>query len=92
MNSGYVHGVGDAQAVLSHVLDMLGPGIDEGHVLAGLHHMGAGIAADRARSDDRENCGSPGAKHHSPASSREYRAAMGQPVRGSRIRGYKQGI
>ena len=31
---------------------MLGPGIDEGHVLAGLHHVGAGIAADRARADD----------------------------------------
>ena len=44
--------MGDAQAVLSHVLDMLGPRIDEGHVLAGLHHMGAGIAADRARSDN----------------------------------------
>jgi len=34
------------------VLDMLGPWIDERHVLARLHHMGAGIAADRARSDD----------------------------------------
>ena len=53
VNSGDVHGVGDAQAVLPHVLDMLGPGIDERHVLAGLHHMRAGIAADRARSDDR---------------------------------------
>ena len=54
VNSGDVHGVGDAQPVLAHVLDMLGPGIDEGHVLAGLHHMRAGIAADRARSDDRD--------------------------------------
>ena len=49
----HVPGVGDAQAVLAHVLDMLGPGIDEGHVLAGLHHMRAGIAADRPRSHDR---------------------------------------
>ena len=48
-----VLGMGDAQAVLSHVLDMLGPGIDERDVLARLHHMGAGIAADRTRSDDR---------------------------------------
>jgi hypothetical protein len=40
------------QAVLSHLLDVLGPGIDERHVLAGLHHMGAGIPADRTRSDD----------------------------------------
>src|ERR1700682_3667831 len=47
-----VLGVGDAQAVLPHVLDMLGPGIDERHVLARLHHMGAGIPADRTRSDD----------------------------------------
>ena len=35
------------------MLDMLGPGIDEGDVLARLHHMGAGIAADRTRSDNR---------------------------------------
>ena len=47
-----VHGVGDAQAVLSHVLDMLGPRIDERHVLARLHHMGAGIPADGTCSDD----------------------------------------
>ena len=48
-----VLGVGDAQAVLAHVLDMLGPGIDEGDVLARLHHMGTGIPADGPRSDDR---------------------------------------
>src|SRR5712675_1679856 len=48
-----VLGVGDAQAVFPHMLDMLGPGIDERHVLARLHHMGAGIAADRTRSHDR---------------------------------------
>jgi hypothetical protein len=45
--------VGDAQAVLPHVLDMLGPWIDERHVLARLHHMGAGIPADGTRSDNR---------------------------------------
>ena len=49
-----VHGVGDAQPVLPHVLDMLGPGIDERHVLARLHHMSTGIAADGASSDDRD--------------------------------------
>ena len=43
----------DAQAVLPHVLDMLGPWIDERHVLAGLHHVCAGIPADGTRSDDR---------------------------------------
>ena len=48
-----VPGVGDAQAVLPHVFDMLGPWVDERDVLAGLHHMGAGVAADRTRSDDR---------------------------------------
>jgi hypothetical protein len=48
-----VLGVGDAQAVLSHVLDMIGPWIDERDVLARLHHMRAGISADRTRSDDR---------------------------------------
>jgi hypothetical protein len=47
-----VHGVGDAQAVLSHLLDMFRPWIDEGDVLARLHHMGAGIAADRARTNN----------------------------------------
>ena len=47
----FLHGMRHAQAVLSHVLDVRRPRIDEGHVLAGLHHMGAGIAADRARSD-----------------------------------------
>jgi hypothetical protein len=41
-----------AQPVLSHVLDMGGPGIDEGDVLAGLHHMRTGISADRTGPDD----------------------------------------
>src|SRR5712675_2905677 len=49
-----IPGVGDAQPVLPHVLDMLGPWIDERHVLAGLHHMGAGIPADGTRSDDSD--------------------------------------
>ena len=49
---GHVLGVRDAQAVLLHVLDVRGPGIDEGHVLAGLRHVRARIAADRARPDD----------------------------------------
>jgi hypothetical protein len=31
---------------------MLGPGIDERDVLARLHHMRAGISADRTRSDN----------------------------------------
>jgi hypothetical protein len=35
------------------MLDMLGPWIDERHVLARLHHMGAGIPADGTRSDNR---------------------------------------
>jgi len=39
--------------VLPHVLDMLGPWIDERHVLASLHHMGAGVPANGTRSDDR---------------------------------------
>ena len=49
----HVLGVGDAQPVLLHVLDVLGPGVDERHVLARLHHVRARIAADRARPDDR---------------------------------------
>jgi hypothetical protein len=38
--------------MLSHVLDVRGPRIDERHVLAGLYHMGAGTAAYRTRSDN----------------------------------------
>ncbi|MGY2987272.1 hypothetical protein ACVI1K_004619 [Bradyrhizobium sp. USDA 4508] len=49
-----VHRVRDAQAVLAHVLDMRGPGIDEGDVLPRLHHMRTGVAADSARADDRD--------------------------------------
>jgi hypothetical protein len=46
--------VRDAQPVLAHVFDMLRPGIDERDVRTRLHHMGSGIAADGARSDDRD--------------------------------------
>ena len=38
--------------MLLHVLDVRGPRIDERYVLAGLYHMGAGIAAHRTRSDN----------------------------------------
>src|ERR1700719_3949869 len=38
--------------MLSHMLDMRRPRIDERHVLAGLYHMGADIAAHRTRSDN----------------------------------------
>jgi hypothetical protein len=38
--------------MLLHVIDMRGPWIDEGHILASLHHMGAGIPANRTRSND----------------------------------------
>jgi hypothetical protein len=44
--------MGDAQAMLAHMLDMGRPWIDEGHVLAGLNHVRAGITADRAGADD----------------------------------------
>jgi hypothetical protein len=47
--------VGDAQAVLPHVLDMLGPGVDEGDVLARLHHVRARIPPDRTGADDRDS-------------------------------------
>src|SRR5262249_29162837 len=43
----------DTQAMLAHMFDMLGPWIDEGHVLTGLHHMRTGIAANRTRTHDR---------------------------------------
>ncbi len=36
-----------------HALDMLGPGVEEGHILAGLSHVRAGIAADGAGADYR---------------------------------------
>ena len=38
--------------MLSHVLDVRGPRIDERRVLAGLYHMGADIAAHRTCSDN----------------------------------------
>src|SRR5262245_27256266 len=48
----HVLGVRHAQSVLAHVVDMRGPGIDEGHVFTALHHMSAGVSADRASSDN----------------------------------------
>ena len=69
----HVLGVRHAQAVLSHVLDMRGPGIDIGHVLAGLNHVGAGISADRARSD-KDNF------FLAMISSRPERSAAGAPI------------
>src|SRR5262249_36326769 len=48
----HVLGVRHAQSVLSHVVDMRGPGVDEGHVLTRVHHMGAGVSTDRASSDN----------------------------------------
>jgi hypothetical protein len=38
--------------MLAHMLDMVRPRIDKGHVLAGLNHVRAGIAADRTGTDD----------------------------------------
>ena len=49
----FFHCMCHAQAMLAHVLDMGGPRVDEGHVLAGLNHMRAGITANRAGADDR---------------------------------------
>ena len=49
---GDVLGVRDAQPVRLHVVDVLGPGIDERHVLARLRHVRARIPADRSRPDD----------------------------------------
>jgi hypothetical protein len=46
-----LHRMRHAQPMLSHMLDMRRPGIDECHILAGLHHVRAGITADRTRSD-----------------------------------------
>src|SRR5271169_7126477 len=45
--------MGNPQTVLADGLDVLRPRVDVGDVFAGLHHMGAGITADRPRADDR---------------------------------------
>ncbi len=42
-----------AQAMGTHMLDMRGPGVDERHILACLHHMRPGIAAHGTGTDDR---------------------------------------
>jgi hypothetical protein len=41
---------GELDAVLAHVLDVLGPRVDERHVVPRARHVPAGVAADRARS------------------------------------------
>src|SRR5713101_3643833 len=46
--------VGNAQAVLLHLVDMHRPHIDEGHVLARAYHVGSGIAPYRAHPDHRD--------------------------------------
>ena len=43
----------DAQAVLLHFIDVRRPHVDEGHVLAGPHHMRPGITAHRSDPDHR---------------------------------------
>ena len=48
----HVHRMRDAQPMLAHMLDVLGPRVDERHILARLRHVGAGITPDRARPDD----------------------------------------
>src|SRR5204863_7606417 len=48
----HVHRMRYAQPMLAHMLDMLGPRVDERHILARLRHVGAGITPDRARPDD----------------------------------------
>jgi len=54
--------MGDAQAVLLHLLDMRRPHVDQGHILAGAGHVGSGVAADRSDPDHRD----PLAHHSSP--------------------------
>ena len=43
----------DAQARVAHRLHMLGPGVNEGHILPRLDHMRAGITANRTRTENR---------------------------------------
>src|SRR4051794_1862467 len=66
----------DRQPVLFHVIDMLGPEIDKGHVLARLDHVRAGIAADRPGADHRNFLSR---RHVSPprcfGTARQYRVA-----------------
>ena len=45
--------MGDPQTILANGFDVFRPWIDIGNVLAGLHHMGPGLAANRSRADDR---------------------------------------
>ena len=64
-------GVRDAQPVLLHVVDVLGPGIDERHVLARLRHVRARISADRTRPDDGNLAAHGSLLRHCP-----YRASL----------------
>jgi hypothetical protein len=43
----------DAQPRLAHGFNMLGPGVNEGHILPRLDHMRASIAANRTRTENR---------------------------------------
>src|SRR5258707_14992431 len=49
----HVLGVRHAQSVLSHVIDMRDPGVDDGHVLTGLHLITPAVPADPTSSDNR---------------------------------------
>ena len=48
----HVPRMGHAQTMRTHVLDVLGPRVDEGHILARLHHVRPGIAAHGTGADD----------------------------------------
>jgi hypothetical protein len=48
-----LHRMRHAKPVLTHMLDVSGPWIDKGDVFAGLDHVRAGIAADRADAEYR---------------------------------------
>jgi hypothetical protein len=58
----HITGVSDAETMLAHMLDMGRPRIDEGYILAGLHHVCPGVTADRARADK----GDPLSGHDNP--------------------------
>src|SRR5438128_2465792 len=68
--------MGDPEPVAAYGFDILRPGIDIGHVFAGLHHMRSGIGADRPGADDRDlllrHTSSPtsGPRHRSPRAPR----------------------
>ena len=45
--------MGDPETLVADGFDIFRSRIDVGHIFAGLHHMRAGIAADRAGADNR---------------------------------------